>query len=366
MMTAALALASGAGDNLAVEITAAAILHDVGTLLGPAAIRGLPEPAIDEAQRGVYKNHPITGAWALLSTGCPPLWVEVALDHHRGVDGRGYPIFETRGKPHELVRTVALASFFDRKRTLLDGRVDDPDEALRQALRLEGSYFGPPLVTRFLRTFGVYPPGTIVELSDRQTAVVTHASPHDALRPHVKIMSGPNAGALADLNHRSGVEGRHDLSITRAILAPLALRDTAEHAALATPAAEAAAAEGAAAERPRRPSAPVPVLVDRPRRNSPLPPIDPTLVDRPRRASAPPQLDPMSELLSRLGGPRAVPVLARADLGGITLDPRASFVLSFVDGATPIDGVIAKSGMARDEVLALLDGLAHVGVILLR
>src|SRR6185436_4910171 len=81
MMTASLAMAARVPDVQVVEITAAALLHDIGTLLSPAAIRGLPEPVLDEPQRGVFRHHPVTGGWALLSTGCPPMWIAVALEH---------------------------------------------------------------------------------------------------------------------------------------------------------------------------------------------------------------------------------------------------------------------------------------------
>jgi response regulator RpfG family c-di-GMP phosphodiesterase len=331
MMTASLALAGGVPDEIVVEITAAALLHDVGTLLSPTAIRGMPEPILPEAQRGVFRHHPITGAWALLATGCPPLWVSVALEHHRGIDGGGYPMLERPDPPHELVRTVSLASFFDRKRTLLDGRVDDPDEAIRQASRLERSYFGPPLVTRFLRTFGLYPPGTIVELSDRQAALVTHASPHDPLRPRVKLLTGPSAGLQVDLEERDSTEGRHQLSIARAILAPLARRDPDEQ------------------------------------RGEPEPEPEPPVPARPPpRPSQPPPAMTEAALIARLGGEHVVPALARVDLGGLVIDHRHGFVLTFVDGITPLETILDATGLPRLEVLTIVDELVRAGVLRLQ
>jgi hypothetical protein len=353
MMTAGLAIAGHIPDDLVVDVTAAALLHDIGTLLSPAAIRGMPEPALDEPQRNVFRHHPLTGAWALLATGCPPLWVAVALEHHRGVDGGGYPLLETGEPPSELVRMVSLASFFDRKRTLLDGHVDDPDAALQQAARLEAKYFGPPLVTRFLRTFGVYPPGTIVELTDRNAAVVTHASAQDPVRPLVRLLTGPNAGRQVDLKHRNVIEGRHDLSIARAILAPLARRDPHEKTASEAPAEPGAPPDDdiAAAEPGAPPDDDIAAA-------EPGAPPDDDIAARPRRSS--------DELLALLGGTAAIPELARADLAPVSLDHRQAFLLTFIDGETPVDLLLVMTGLPEHDILEILDDLVMAGVVRMR
>lgn len=59
--SAALALAADASREVAIDVTAAAMLHDAGHLLLAAEVRCIP--------------------------GRPPLWVAAALEHHRGVDG---------------------------------------------------------------------------------------------------------------------------------------------------------------------------------------------------------------------------------------------------------------------------------------
>src|SRR5262249_55801089 len=142
MMTAAMALEAGYPERTCVDVTAAALVHDVGHMLLPEAIRGLPEPLVEEAARPVFRNHTFAGASGLLYAGCHPLWVATALEHHRGADGQGYPKLESKDPPHELVRIVALANYFDRKRTLLGGVADDPEIALQRALELEEKYFG--------------------------------------------------------------------------------------------------------------------------------------------------------------------------------------------------------------------------------
>jgi hypothetical protein len=92
--------------------------------------------------------------------------------------------------------------------------------ALQRAMALEERYFGKPLVRRFLRALGVYPPGTTVELSNRQPAMVTAAG-GDPWRPQVRILRGARSGRRVELKDMNALEGRHQLSIVRAILPPL-------------------------------------------------------------------------------------------------------------------------------------------------
>jgi HD-GYP domain-containing protein (c-di-GMP phosphodiesterase class II) len=221
MMTAALAQDAGYPPRVCIDATAAALMHDIGHLFLPEEIRGVPEPLLDERAKAVFRNHTFAGAQMLLAAGCSPLWVAAAFEHHRGVDSGGYPTLESTAPPHELVRMIALANFYDSKRTLLQGNADEPEAALRAAMALEEKYFGTGLLRRFLRVFGVYPPGTTVELSNLEAAVVTRANAVDPWRPQVKLLRGPNAGKFVELSEVDGVAMRHRASIVRAIAPPM-------------------------------------------------------------------------------------------------------------------------------------------------
>lgn len=223
-LTAAMVLDARYPEKECIDVTAAALLHDVGHLFVPEDIRGVPEPLLDVAQRPVFRNHTYAGASLLLSAGCPPLWVAVAFEHHRGVDGGGYPLLDGKAvPPHELVRIVALANYVDRKLTRLSGQADEPDAVVRAAAELEPRFFGPGLVNRLLRSVGVFPPGTTVELSDREPAIVARANVTDPLRPQVRILRGGRASKLVDLRDAAPAEGRFARSIVRAALPPLFL-----------------------------------------------------------------------------------------------------------------------------------------------
>jgi HD-GYP domain-containing protein (c-di-GMP phosphodiesterase class II) len=224
LMTAAMALGAGLARGDCVELTAAALLHDIGELFLPDAVRGVPVPLLDEHGKSIFRHHPYLGASALLSAGCPLLWVSAALEHHRGVDGKGYPALPSRAIPHEWVRIVSLASYVDRKRTLVRGAADDAEAALHHAAALKDAYFGVPVLGHYVRGLGVFPPGATVQLSDGRAALVVAANPGDPRRPVVRILSASASDERADLKQLDAAGGRYVLSIVKAIPPPLLVR----------------------------------------------------------------------------------------------------------------------------------------------
>jgi HD-GYP domain-containing protein (c-di-GMP phosphodiesterase class II) len=223
IMTCAMLLEAGLTDEVCVDGTAAALLHDVGCALLPEEIRRTPEPLLDEQARKVYRYHPILGARALLLAGAPGTWVEVALQHHRGVDLHGYPVLDSDRPPHELARIVALANFVERKRTSLAGAFEEPETAMAQCTALLGKYFDGRCIALFTRALGIFPPGTTVELSTGESAVVTRVYAGEPLRPRVRLLFGHDAGKCFDLREFDALERRYARSIVRAITPPLAV-----------------------------------------------------------------------------------------------------------------------------------------------
>jgi hypothetical protein len=64
----------------------------------------------------------------------------------------------------------------------------------------------------------------------------------------------------------------------------------------------------------------------------------------------------------------SVPVLAvsPADLCGLAVDHRAGFLLSRIDGQTPMEGLLDLSAMPEEETLGLLRELLDRGILVLR
>jgi HD-GYP domain-containing protein (c-di-GMP phosphodiesterase class II) len=223
IMTCAMLLETGASDEVCVDGIAAALVHDIGCALLPEEIRGKPAPLLDDRGRKMYTFHPILGARALLLAGAPGTWVETALQHHRGVDLGGYPALDSDRPPHEIARIVALANFVERKRTSLEGVLEEPERAVFACQELLGKYFDGRCIALLLRALGIFPPGTTVELSNGESAVVTRVYVGEPLRPRVRVLFGPDAGKRPDLREFNALERRYERSIVRAIAPPLAV-----------------------------------------------------------------------------------------------------------------------------------------------
>lgn len=220
VMSAAICREARLSTAITVEVTCAALLHDVGELLLPEALQGVPEPLLDERGQRYARHHPLLGARALFDGGCPPLWVATALDHHRGVDGKGYPSLEGT-IPHEATRIVSIANYIERTRIPLgdaNEMSDAPEAAMRSAASLAGRYFDKAWLDVAIRALGVFSPGMVVELTNGQPAMVTRVNPRDALRPEVRLLFGDDAGVRVDLTDWNVRERRFERSIVRVLL----------------------------------------------------------------------------------------------------------------------------------------------------
>lgn len=133
---------------------------------------------------------------------------EVRLDVSRayGRDGEAYP-FDTYGPS----RLIAVAHAYDLLTTPGKRRPAlHPDEALRIIMAESGKRYDEAAVRLLANELGVYPVGSVVALSNGQTAIVVEA-PRDAAgpeRPRVKVIrniAGATIdGAIVDL---AGPEG---------------------------------------------------------------------------------------------------------------------------------------------------------------
>ena len=235
MMAGAMANEAGVRTEAAVDVIAGAVLHDIGHCLLPAAIRHVPEPVLDEKGRRFHRYHPFFGARALFEGGCPGVWVSIAMEHHRGVDGEGFPALDEKTPPHDAARLVAIANYFDRKRTALTEPAEAPESVVRRMRALAGRYFDRRHVDLFLRAVGVFPAGTSVQLTDYRSAVVSRPVASDPLRPDVRMLFGEAADTRLSMLDFEVRERRHAVSILRAVPPPCVMLPPSESAALIVP-----------------------------------------------------------------------------------------------------------------------------------
>lgn len=190
VMTLALLLGKQARlpDEALCTLGIGALLHDIGkAAISSSILRNAERNKHEEA---LYQTHCRLGYDSALRCGrLPPPVLEAILHHHEKIDGTGFPDRQSGKAIHIAARVVAIANRFDGLANPIDyRRALSPSEALATMWKKEQGAFDTVLLQLFIRAMGVYPPGSIVQLTDgRIGAVVASASTDRPLSPQVMI-----------------------------------------------------------------------------------------------------------------------------------------------------------------------------------
>jgi len=165
-------------------------LHDVGHTRLPRNIYR-KQSLYTEQERRLVQQHPYLGAAILAkATELHEESCRIVLEHHERLDGSGYPKGLRGLQISPLSEIVSIADMYDAMLSSWEGR---PPLAPAQAVKELYKYGLQGLcdrrwVERVIRCLGIYPVGSLVELSTGERGVVTAANPADALRPTVKLI----------------------------------------------------------------------------------------------------------------------------------------------------------------------------------
>ncbi|WP_429035349.1 HD-GYP domain-containing protein [Aeromonas media] len=171
------------------ELTLGGLLHDVGKIMTPDEVLNKPGKLTDE-EFGVMRQHVVHSYDILSNTaGITPTMLEVAANHHERLDGTGYP---QRLKGDQLSLYTRMSGIVDVYDAVTADRVYkqgmQPTQAFRILLKGINQHFDAELVTKFIKCMGVYPVGTLVQLSNQRLAVVMQRNEQPPLKPMVKVI----------------------------------------------------------------------------------------------------------------------------------------------------------------------------------
>lgn len=173
------------------ELVMAALLHDMGKSKIPAFLHE-DNGRLTEFERSTYRRHVELGVELAESMSLPWSVVRGIAEHHEHVDGSGFP-GGLRGEQMSTAgRVLAVVNRYQNLIGPLHAETGlTPYQALRQMYAQERSHFDPVMLPRFIRIMGVYPPGSLVELSDYRMAIVVGSRPGMSLTPTVQIVEHP-------------------------------------------------------------------------------------------------------------------------------------------------------------------------------
>lgn len=165
-----------------------ALLHDLGHNEVPGKILRKKAP-LTKPEQDLYERHPLFGVRLAERIGTVPREaMRVIGEHHEMVDGSGYPNGLSGDSISELARIVAIVNAYDNLCNHVDpDRSATPHEAMSRLYAREKHRFDAEKLTVFITHMGVYPPGTIVRLSDGRLAVVVSINRDALLYPNVMV-----------------------------------------------------------------------------------------------------------------------------------------------------------------------------------
>ena len=173
--------------DLLLRICRAALLHDIGKALVPPEILFKPDTLTPD-ERLEMEKHPEHGARILLAQRDPdPLVVRVAFAHHIMHDGRGYPRLPGPFPVDPITQVLQICDVFE---ALCAHRpyknAYTPRKAFQIMLDMRGC-FHPGLFAHFIRSTGLYPLGTVLQLNSGEIGQVIHGA-LDFYTPRVRIL----------------------------------------------------------------------------------------------------------------------------------------------------------------------------------
>ena len=207
-------------------VAEAALLHDIGKTRIPLDVIRKPG-ALDRRERRLMEAHTSLGAGILIEIdGLGTLTPIVALEHHRGVKGTGYPDLGDGAVPHLASQLVSVADIYEAMtgaRTYQEPGL--PEQACLVLARLAGTKLNTALVKAFVGAITFFPVGSVVRTSRDETGVVVRTHSGEPLHP-VLALVGPDLDRLpgeVDTSVRDGA-GAHQRHIVETLRPPEGLR----------------------------------------------------------------------------------------------------------------------------------------------
>jgi len=179
--------ALGLQESDLMDLGMAAFLHDMGKSQMPDRVR-YPDESFTATEFKQYQAH-VAHSLGLGKEMALSLPILTAIaEHHELADGSGYPMHMKGEEMTQAAQILALVNRYDnlcnpgRSAIMLT-----PHEALSLIFSQLKSRFDGVALAAFIRMMGVYPPGSVVQLSDDRYAMVVSVNSARPLKPRVIV-----------------------------------------------------------------------------------------------------------------------------------------------------------------------------------
>lgn len=189
MLSLILARAAGITDVKTMnDIAQGAVLHDVGKALIPSQVL-LKDDGLTAAEVKLLQMHPAYGVKLMQPVeGLSRRVFEIMLCHHEMLDGSGFPKGLQGDAIDQAVRIVTIANAYDNLcNPRVASRSKTPSEALSFMYKNELQKYDKALMSAFIKSMGIYPPGTILMLKSGKVGIVISVDSSDLLYPNLML-----------------------------------------------------------------------------------------------------------------------------------------------------------------------------------
>ena len=164
------------------------LLHDVGKMRVPVTVLNKASK-LSEKEWKVMQAHVIFGRNLLMSSPGIGQSVDVAYSHHERIDGTGYPRGLDGSQISAYTKIVSIVDSFDAMTAERKYSTSmTSSAAVKEIYRCRGTQFDEKLALQFIELIGMYPPGTIVELSNGYLGIVLERSQMYQRLPKVLLL----------------------------------------------------------------------------------------------------------------------------------------------------------------------------------
>ena len=207
-----------------------ALLHDVGKSELPDRYRHR-EDHFNMAEISLYESHVASGSVHAQRLGLSDGAATIIAQHHECSDGHGFPLGLSTERTHMLSRIVALVNVYDNLCNPTNpAKSITPHEAVAHLFTQNHKQFDTAILGAFIKMMGVYPAGSVVQLTDDRYALVVGVNSSRTLRPRV-IVHDPkvprDVASVLDLESVPGLGIRRSLkssALPESVLAYLELQ----------------------------------------------------------------------------------------------------------------------------------------------
>tara|TARA_R110002126_G_scaffold8249_29_gene39382 strand:- start:4848 stop:5561 length:714 start_codon:yes stop_codon:yes gene_type:complete len=165
-----------------------ALFHDIGKLKIPSNILNKRVP-LTTPEENFIKQHPLMSINFLkLADNFPEEAKPLIANHHEFLDGSGYPQGLKADKIDKLSQLIAVINEYDN---LCNGtnqiKPKPPSIALGLLYKNYKNKLNAEYISKLIKLLGVYPPGSIIELSSGQFALVMSVNLQHLLCPNIVV-----------------------------------------------------------------------------------------------------------------------------------------------------------------------------------